>query len=180
MLALSTITDIQDFLRIGKDYLAAIAWPAVAATFFLLFRAPIQRLIDRIQRGRAPGGFEFDSSGQLTPPSPPEGQEPLPNDAPPSPPAGTLDIDALRAYGFYWYYEKMFRLMYGSQLRLLQAVNSSPAGAHFTSLLAYHQEHLETVRALQPDYRTTGTSTLASSCPPGSYGGKERSTTLPI
>ena len=144
-------------------YFDVLAWPVVLFVliggFLLLFRSNVGTLIDRIRVIRTPVASVHTTDTQPREvPKPPEketaGPPPSEGDEtpPPSPSAETVQ-QQLGAYVYYWYYEKMYRLAYGTQTMLMDYLNRLPLGATEADLLPYHEEHLRIMRVLTPAYQ---------------------------
>lgn len=104
---LSTVGDTQEFLRIGQDYVDALAWPlAVGAVCIIVgrtFRTQIAAILARIQSidvtatgariNTFPPQQELGPENEALPP----GEPPAPDEPPPQPPPGTTshEVDAM-------------------------------------------------------------------------------------
>jgi predicted GNAT superfamily acetyltransferase len=61
--------------------------------------------------------------------------------------------DRFAATDFYWFCEKVYRIIYGSQIRLLQDLQArGAAGASVEDLLPFFLQHLAAVRQVNPAY----------------------------
>jgi hypothetical protein len=152
--------------RLAREYLDTLAWPIVVLALMLVFlswfRPQIAELISKITRLRGPGGTGVD----VTPSQPTTSTE-----SPPAPPellAAMAEMqrereqleasaESLRQsaslYGLYWLYEKTYRLIFGSQITLLQQLNlAGAAGADFQLVSTFHSQHLTAVRSHYPGY----------------------------
>jgi hypothetical protein len=138
------------------DYLDVLAWPvvvlAMAGGALLLFRAQVGALIGRISTIQTPVATLSASPEQPPPPELP-GQVP---EEPPTDPSTAPDpavVQQLSNYVYWWYYEKAYRLTFGTQTRLLAHVNSFPGGAAPGELIPFYNEHLQAARVYNPSYR---------------------------
>ena len=141
------------------EYFDVLAWPvvvlALVSGFFLLFRPNIAALIERIRHittplaslGTAPAAPQPDA------PDLPEVDEPPPSAEPTTPPpAPDPQVNQLAAYVYYWYYEKVYRLTFGTQTAALEHINQSPAGADMATLLTFYLNHLNVAKLTDPTY----------------------------
>jgi hypothetical protein len=148
--------------RLAKDYLDVILWPFLGVTgtvslFLWLFRVQIREVILRINRIDLPGGSGISTTPvqQETepPPSPPEGEPPPPDEPPPT--VAARD-ELLRWYTFNYFYERTYRIIFGSQIALLHYLNSQgQSGAEEPSLFVFHTFHLQQARAVNVGYTNT-------------------------
>jgi hypothetical protein len=158
-----------DQARLVLDYVEALVWPVVVAGLLgaalALFRPEIGRLIDRMRRlAVGPGSAEFTQGEQGVP-----GRgEPV--DGAPDKVAELVRQRAEeleREYGtrvaelserlgatdFYWFCERVYRTIYGSQIRLLQHLQArADAGSSVPELVVFFQQHVEAVRLVNPAY----------------------------
>lgn len=151
----------MEWARLVKDYLDVILWPFLgitflAGTFLVMFRVQIASLIDRIRRIDLPGGGGISTPApQPDKPvaSPPEGDAPSPGEPPPAEPeTDTLEklateaniqqlneswSEVVRWYEYYYFYERTYRLLYGSQIALLEHLKTldqkAPTKPHYAS-----------------------------------------------
>jgi hypothetical protein len=152
--------------RLAREYLDTLAWPIVVLALVLVFlswfRPQIAELIRNIRALRGPGGTGVDvapsqpSGSAETPPTPPELSAAIAQKE------GELEqlqqsAQSLRQqatlYGLYWSYEKTYRLIFGTQIALLQQLNlMAAAGADFQFVSSFHSQHLQQVRVFNPRY----------------------------
>ncbi|MEX0683546.1 MAG: hypothetical protein WD904_05495 [Dehalococcoidia bacterium] len=146
------MSESMEWAQIVEDYVNSLAWPAVAVIFICLFRTRIGALIDRIQKGKV-AGIEFDSPTQPDPPEPPEGLELVDQDqgagqseAGQAPTQVDLEKIALARLV---YFERLYRLMHGTQIALLRYLNRfHTVGAGVQTLQPFYQTHRERGKAL--------------------------------
>jgi hypothetical protein len=146
------MSDAMQWAYIGRDYL----WPAgVIIIVVLLFREPIASFLRDLDLFRAgAGGAEFRrrSVAQAPPPTPPDGD--VPAEPPPAPPSGPdATVQQLQAYVYYWYYEKTYRIIFGSQIRCLRQLNVNKVlGATAQDIESYWKEYRERAKAISGAY----------------------------
>ena len=158
----------MEWARLVVDYIDTLAWPlavvGLVVFFGLRFRENIARLLDRVQEVKGPGGL-----GITTPPPGPGGQSPsdpsiggaeadvltgaMDNLATRlSDTAASLaltetsqeqlknDYDALYAY---YQFERIYRMVYGTQLLLMRSLAVSPERSNSEETLSlYFEEHV--------------------------------------
>lgn len=159
----------MDQARLVLDYVEALVWPLVVAglvaTALALFRQQIGELINRMRRLTVgPSGAEFDAAAQAAP----ERGEAI-EEAPEKiaelvrQQADELEREyqthmaelsqRLGATDFYWFCERVYRIIYGSQIRLLQHLQvRGDAGSSVAELVPFFQQHVEAVRVVNPAY----------------------------
>ena len=169
----------MEWARLVKDYLDVILWPFLSVTalvgaFLWLFRAQIGSLVNRINRIDLPGGGGISAAPPHQPdePSqaPPGGEPPAPGEPPPAEPTAIANdnrvvdeaaikqvneswAEVVRWYEYYYFYERTYRLIYGSQIALLEHLKAlGPGGGNESALLIYHSSHLQQARAFDPSY----------------------------
>jgi len=143
-------------------YFDVLAWPVVLLVliggFLLLFRPNVGALINRIRDIRTPVAsiHTTDTQPREAPPPPQEdaaGPPPSEGDETPPPSPSTEAVQQSGPYVYYWYYEKMYRLAYGTQTLLMDNLNRLQIGAVEAELLPYHEEHLRLTRLWNPAYQ---------------------------
>ncbi len=133
------------------DYLDVLAWPVVILTLvggsMWLYRSNVAALVNRISTIHTPLATVSTSPEQPPPPELPADVTPPPNSA-----DVTNTVQQLSAYVYWWYYEKMYRLTYGTQTTILAYLNSSPTGLDTAGVMALYNEHLRLARLFDPNY----------------------------
>ena len=159
----------MDQARLVLDYVEAVVWPVVVAgllvTALLLFRPEIGRLIDRMRRlAVGPGSAEFTQAEQGV-----RGRAEAAGEAPEKlaelvrqraeqlereyQTRGADLSERLGAADFYWYCERVYRTIYGSQIALLQHLQArDPAGSSVGALVPFFQQHVKAVQLVNPAY----------------------------
>jgi hypothetical protein len=150
------------------DLLEGLAWPAVLALAFVLFRKPLSNLIQNTWRVRGPGGAELETHPRIP-------QEVDVSDTPPENLTGYEYEERLREIEqqYKWesevvqqdyeetqkvaeqlrsrlaqaetalYYERIFRVAYGTQILLLEGLNAAqPAGLRREYVEAFYRRFL--------------------------------------
>ena len=159
----------MDVARLVLDYFEVLVWPlvvaALVATVLFLFRRQIGDLIDRMRTlTMGPGSARFDAAPQAAPERRETVEEP-PDKATQLIEREAQDLereyqtrladlyDRFAATDFYWFCERVYRTIYGSQIRLLQDLQArGAAGASFEELLPFFLQHLAAVRQVNPVY----------------------------
>jgi len=158
-----------DQARLVLDYVEALVWPVVVAgllgTALVLFRPEIGRLIDRMRRlAVGPGSAEFTQGEQGVP-----GRGEVVGEAPEKMAelvrqrAEELEreygtrvaelSERLGATDFYWFCERVYRTIYGSQIRLLEHLQArGAAGSSVGELVPFFQQHVRAVQLVNPAY----------------------------
>ena len=85
------------------------------------------------------------------PPPEPPGDQPPPESTAATPP-GEADVEQVKVLAYYWFYEKMNRLIYGSQTLALDHANKSPGGVTKAQLQPFLAEHSKRGKGIAEDY----------------------------
>lgn len=158
-----------DTARLVLDYFEVLVWPGVVAglvaTVLVLFRPQIADLIPKLRKLTVgPSSAQFGAGPQAAPERE-EATDEVPEEIAEivRPDAEELEhdyqsrlvdlYDRFAATDFYWFCEKVYRTIYGSQIRLLENLQArGVAGASVGDLLPFFLQHLAAVRQVNPAY----------------------------
>jgi hypothetical protein len=132
--------DAMDWARIAQGFF----WPGVVVIGFLwFFRHPIAKFLSEVTKlNIGPASAERPTPDQANPPGPPPGGHPPESPPPAASPPDSAQIEQLRPYVYWWFFEKTFRLIFSTQLEVLRILNESPAGADADKLVPFFARHL--------------------------------------
>lgn len=160
----------MDNARLALDYIEVFIWPFVVITAIVIvvwrFHRQIGDLIDRIRRVGWMGAQV--EAGPVEQPMEESAEQRIASEESHKAELEDLQrragdaVDSWRTYSYevwgrlttanlYLFYERSYRLIYGSQIRLLEFLRSrGPAGASFLDLFQFFQEHVTAVQAVTP------------------------------
>ncbi|MBI2913235.1 MAG: hypothetical protein HYY03_04885 [Chloroflexi bacterium] len=148
------MNEAQEWARIALDFW----WPGLVILLaFLVFHRPIAEFIADIEEIVFPGvraRRRPQLRAQQEEPPKPGNSPPTPAEQPPKPPdsAGQATVEQLQPFVYYWYYEKMYRVLFGTQLAFLQYVNTHP-GATVDDALPFYRDHERLARPLSQGFQ---------------------------
>jgi len=144
-----------------------LVWPAVIVTVLLVFRHQVAGVLGRITRLGLPGG----PYAEMEPPQQGQGiglaEVPLHpsedvaltkavEETDPKIRAAQQEAEAraqdAALYLTYYQYERLYRLLFGTQIGLLFQINPRFEGAAASELAWFHEEHLRQMRLANPGY----------------------------
>ncbi|HUF52803.1 MAG TPA: hypothetical protein VMR52_03385 [Dehalococcoidia bacterium] len=144
-------TEAMEWARIARSFF----WPGgVIVLFLLIFHEPITDFIQNLDWIKlSPGGAEAGRHppDQTQAPKPP-GDDPPPEPTGPIQFAASNDTEQLRVLAYAWFYEKMYRLLHGTQTLALDYANKRPGGAPRSEMETYFAEHERRVKVAKLDY----------------------------
>jgi hypothetical protein len=163
---------MMDEFELLRDYIDVLIWPLVIAGIVALvtnrFRDQIEALINRIQTVRGPGGSEIlapleeqkDVTGEATatetevePSIPEDIQERLESGDAETKAAALLRLELANTKRAL-YYERVYRVLWGTQISFLQTLNERPDGVAMTEvILTYVENHNKAVQQFNPSYK---------------------------
>jgi len=155
----------MDQAELALRWFQTIIWPpAVIVGLAVLFRREIAELTRRLTKVGVSGG----PYAEMTPPQTQVDIAEAPSSASDEVMAKAMQEVETKAdqaqeeavargeeanlYLAYYWYERLYRLIFGSQIRLLDYMNSRPGSTNVVELKPFHEEHLGQMRALNPQY----------------------------
>ena len=175
----------MDEAELVRDYIDVLIWPlailAIVALVVFRFRDQIAQVILRIQTVRGPGGSEIlapleEQAVDVEQPPPPESEaeqpaaeedveRPLPEQGEQHRDAGDADKEArlltaqLAEMQRELYYERVYRVVWGTQITFLKALSERLDGiSMFEVITTYLANHNKAAQAVSPSYKRDFTS----------------------